>query len=146
MDEEKMLDLEAVAENAAQAEAQAEEEATGTPTGVYVHHFKKPFTLYEEKEDTVEEKQVKELTFDWDALTGADHNACCAAVTQRTGLVVVVREFTPQYLTAMAERACTLRSDKGKRVLHYGDLERMRFCDLTKIQDEARLFLRKSEL
>lgn len=145
MNEEKTLDLEAVAENAAQAEAQAEEEAKGTPTGVYVHRFQKPFTLYEKKGDTVEEKQVEELTFDWDALTGGDHNACCAAVTQRTGLVVVVKEFTPQYLTAMAERACTLRNDKGKRVLHYGDLERMRFCDLTKIQDEARRFLRQSE-
>ena len=90
MNEEKTLDLEAVAENAAQAEAQAEEEAKGTPTGVYVHRFQKPFTLYEKKGDTVEEKQVEELTFDWDALTGGDHNACCAAVTQRTDRKSVV--------------------------------------------------------
>lgn len=43
MDEEKTLDLEAVKENAAQAEKQAEEEAKGEPKGIYIHRFKKPF-------------------------------------------------------------------------------------------------------
>lgn len=142
--DEKTLDMDTVAENARQAEAQAEEESKGAPQGVYTHHFKKPFTVREKQGDEMVERKVEELTFDWDALTGADHNAACAATTQRTGLVVVLREYTPPYLTAMAERACTLRDASGKRVVRYADLERMRMTDLTKIQDEARRFLRQS--
>lgn len=143
MEDDKKLDLDAVAENARQAEEQAEAEAKEEVQGQYTHHFKKPFTIQGRKGEDTEERQVDELTFDWEALTGADHNAACAAATNR-GMMVVVREYTMPYLTAMAARACTLRDKAGKRVLTYADMERMRLADLTKIQDEARHFLRQS--
>ena len=136
MDEEKTLDMETVAENAAQAEARAEESTTETQGG-YVPRLAKPITLGE--------MQVTELVFDWGALTGADHHIACKRAMQQ-GWTVVLREFTPPYLTGMAERACTLRNEKGLRVLRYADLERLPMRDLTAIQDEARSFLRRSEL
>lgn len=144
MADEKKLDLDAVEENARLAEEQAEKETQGEAQGVYVHHFKKPFTIKRKQGDEVVEQEVTELTFDWESLSGADHNAACAVVTQRTGLMVVVREYTPPYLTEMAARACTLRKENGKRMVFYADMERMRLCDLTAIQDEMRRFLRQS--
>ncbi len=136
MDEEKTLDLETVAENAAQADEQGSAEGKAEAKGRYVHRLAKPITLGE--------MQVTELVFDWEALTGADHHiACKRAMAQ--GWTVVIREFTPPYLTGMAERACTLRNEKGQRVLRYADLERLPMRDLTAIQDEARSFLRQSE-
>lgn len=136
MDEEKKLDLETVTENARQAEEQAEEEARTKSEGRYIHTLAKAITLGE--------AQVTELVFDWDSLTGADHNIACKQAMER-GWTVVIREYTPPYLTAMAARACTLRNEKGQRVLRYVDLEKLPMKELTKIQDEARSFLRQSE-
>ncbi len=134
--DEKKLNLEDVAENAKQADAQAEAEQGVAVTDRYTHIFKEPFSIG----DT----QVTELTFDWGTLTGADHNFACRQAMDR-GWTVVLREYTPPYLTAMAARACTLRDKEGKRVMKYADMERMRLPDMTKIQDEARRFLRQSE-
>jgi hypothetical protein len=137
MAEEKVLNLDDMQENleqAAEAERSARESAEEN-VEQYTHTFRKPFTLGG--------KAVESLTFDWGALTGADHNASCKRALEH-GWTTVVREFTPPYLTAMAELACTERDEKGRRTLKYADLERMSVIDLTKIQDAARRFLTKS--
>ncbi len=134
--DEKILDMDDVVKNAGQADAQAEEEQGAAVTDRYTHAFKEPFS--------VGDTQVTELTFDWGALTGGDHNFACKQAAER-GWTVVLRQFTPPYLTAMAARACTLRDKEGHRVMKYADMERMRLPDMTKIQDEARRFLRQSE-
>lgn len=136
---EKLLDMDKAEENAEQIEEleEQEQEQEAERAGQYVHAFDPAVTVGEEK------VEAAELTFDWDSLTGADHNAACKAALER-GVTVVLREFTPSYLTALAQRACTLRDKRGRKVLRYGDLERMKLTDLTKIQDEARRFLRRS--
>jgi hypothetical protein len=121
-------------EQAAQAEKEAQ--ADKGRADVYVHKFQTPFTLGSD--------DFRELTFDFGTLTGKDHNDSCKKALEH-GWTTVVREFTPPYLTAMAECACTLRDEKGRRLLKYTDLERMNMKDLTKIQDAARRFLTRSE-
>jgi hypothetical protein len=135
--EEKTLNLEDIQENLEQAEQEAEKAKEGAGDGeTYTHAFQKPFTLGG--------KTVEKLVFDFGALTGKDHNDSCKKALEH-GWTVVVREFTPPYLTAMAALACTERDEKGRGVLRYEDLERMSMNDLAKIQNAARRFLTKSE-
>lgn len=137
-DKEKALALEQAEENAAQAEREEEldEREEMEDAAVYVHTLQKPLQ--------VGQREITELTFDFGALTGKDHNACCQRALEREGWTVVVPEFTPPYLMAMAERACTERDEKGRRVVRYGDLERMTLSDAMAIQNAARRFLRAS--
>ena len=63
--EEKKLDMEGVAQDAAEAERVAEEAKQEQETGSYTHTFKNPFPW--------KGKTYETLTFDWTALNGGDH-------------------------------------------------------------------------
>ena len=104
-EEKKATTFESTAEQAEKLEKEAKAEAD---TGTYTHIFKKPFTH--------EGRTYEKLTFYWDGLSGKDSVAIERELLGR-GLTTVIAEFTPEYLAAMAARACTYRNDDGFRTV-----------------------------
>ena len=76
--------------------------------GSYTYTFRKPFTY--------EGRTYETLTFDWDQLTGADSLAIENSITKR-GRTLVIPAYTGEYLVGMAVRACTERTEDGRRVV-----------------------------
>ena len=95
-DEKKATTFEDSAAQAERLEASARSEAD---SGTYTHVFKRPFThggvTYEH------------LTFDWESLSGKD-SVAIERELRGVNVTVVLAEFTPEYLAAMAARACGL--------------------------------------
>lgn len=130
--EEKVLDMEGVAEDAAAA-AEAEEEAKREQEiGIYKHEFKEPFRW---KEHTFES-----LTFDWTSLSGKDHLEIENEMLLM-GRTLVNPAFTGDFLAGMAARACTERNEKGKRVIDVNAIKEMTMPDFQTITRRARGFL-----
>lgn len=135
------------AESARQAEALAQAIAEGkepeeTKTTI---KLSRPVTLTTKgPKETTLTTEAAELTFDWDSLTGADHTNAARRSTA-LGWTVVLREYTPPYLTYMAVSACTLRDAAGQRALTYEAIERLPLRDAVRIQDAARNFLLRGE-
>ena len=102
----------------------AKEEAKDAK-GVYVHEFETPFTY--------EGKTYDKLTFDWNKLTGADSLAIETEL-QDLEKVVIVPEFSGDYLIRMAARACTEKIGSDLILA-------MRLADYNKIRGRARSFL-----
>ena len=92
-DEKKATTFEDSAAQAERLEASARSEAD---SGTYTHVFKRPFThggvTYEH------------LTFDWESLSGKD-SVAIERELRGVNVTVVLAEFTPEYLAAMAARA-----------------------------------------
>ena len=107
----------------------AQTEALGS-TGLYVHTFKKPFDYMG--------KKYKELTFDWESLTGRDSLDIEAEVEITTGRAVIVPAFSGEYLIRMAAKACA-------EPIGYDALEFMPLVDYNKIRSPARSFLLAAE-
>lgn len=80
-------------ENDVKKENQANEQ-----NGVYIHEFSEPFTY--------EGKTYDKLTFNWYKLTG-DDSLAIENELQSLGKVIVMPEFSGDYLVRMASRACT---------------------------------------
>lgn len=80
------------------------------------------------------------LTFNWGALTGADHLAIENELLFR-GKTLVTPEFTGDFLCGMAVRACTDRNADGLRVLDQDGMKALPMRDFQKICKRARAFL-----
>lgn len=118
----------------AAAEAAAVDEAAKREAdiGTYTHTFKKPFTY--------QERTIETLTFDWESLTGADHTAIENEILMR-GKTLVTPEFSSEFLSRMAVRACTNRDDRGIRLLNADVMQKMPMRDFQTICKKARAFL-----
>ena len=132
MSTEKKPDFAADAEAAVQLEAEAK---AGPDVRTYTHTFAEPFEC--------RGRTVTELTFNWGALTGEDHQAIEDEVLRR-GKTLVLPAYTGPFLNGMAIRACTNRDDNGIRILDDGFLKAMPFMDYQKIFMSARRFLLRS--
>ena len=132
MSTEKKPDFAADAEAAVQLEAEAK---AGPDVRTYTHTFAEPFEF--------RGRTVTELTFNWGALTGEDHEAIEGDMV-RHGQTLMVPAFTGPYLAGMAVRACTNRDDNGIRILDDDFLKAMPFMDYQKIFMSARRFLLRS--
>jgi len=134
MDENKDILNSEDAAQAAEAEAQA---AMAEPdVGSYTHVFNTPFTY--------EGETYERLTFQWDGLTGKD-SLDIERELRSKGITVVVAEYTPEYLTSMAARACTYRDAEGKRKVSMFTLQAMPLRDFRTICSRARRFLQRVE-
>lgn len=132
MSTEKKTDFAADAEAAVQLEAEAKAKPDIT---AYTHTFEEPFEF--------RGRTVTELTFNWGALTGEDHEAIESDML-RHGLTLVVPATTGPYLTGMAVRACTNRDDNGIRIVDADFLRALPLREYHKIYFSARRFLLRS--
>lgn len=132
-DEKKTTTLEETVEQAEKLEAEvnAEEDVS-----TYTHTFKNPFTY--------QGVTYKKLTFDWESLSGKDSVAIERDLLRR-GLTTVLAEFTPEYLAAMAARACTYRNAEGFRTVTADVIYAVPLREFRKICGAARRFLMRSE-
>lgn len=130
MNEDKKITT--VKDAAEQAEKLEETANTEEDIGTYTHVFKKPFTH--------EGRTYEKLTFYWDGLSGKDSVAIERELLGR-GLTTVLAEFTPEYLAAMAARACTYRNDDGFRTVTADTLYAMPIREFRRICGAARSFL-----
>ena len=125
--------LEKNAEQAEQAEAEA---LTEEDSGIYTHEFKRPFTY--------EGRTYEQLSFDWESLSGKD-SVAIERELRGVNVTVVLAEFTPEYLTAMAARACTYRSEEDFHTVKAETLYALPLRDFRQICGAARRFLMRSE-
>lgn len=132
-DEKKTTTIPDTAEQAEKLEAEARSE---DDVSTYTHTFKKPFTF--------EGVTYEKLTFNWDSLSGRDSVAIERELLRR-GLTTVMAEFTPEYLAAMAARACTYRNDEGFRTITTDAVYAMPLREFRRICGAARRFLMRSE-
>ena len=132
MSTEKKPDFAADAEAAVQLEAEAK---AGPDVRTYTHTFAEPFEF--------RGRTVTELTFNWGALTGEDHQAIEDEVLRR-GKTLVLPAYTGALLNGMAIRACTNRDDNGIRIVDADFLKALPLRDYHKIYFSARRFLLRS--
>ncbi len=116
------------------ATKEAEQDYLGT-TGVYTHHFNRPFTI--------DGETIEELVFDFESLTGADSLAIENELAV-IGKAVIVPEIAGEYLIRMAVRACTTKVN-GKR-LGVDAFKKLPLGDYNRIRGKARSFLLRSGL
>lgn len=132
MNNEKRTTIQGAAAQAEQLEKEAQ--AQNDP-GTYTHVFQEPFTY----QGTTYEK----LTFNWKALTGKDSVAIERELLGRN-VTTVLAEFTPEYLAAMAVRACTYRNADGFRTVTTDTLYALPLPEFRTICAAARRFLMRS--
>ena len=132
MAEEKYLDMQAVSEDAAEAEKVAEETRREPETGSYTHTFKNPFQW--------KGRTFESLTFDWTTLRGRDHLEIETELLMK-GRTLVNAAFTGDFLAGMAARACTELDEKGKQIIDGQAIMNMPLTDFQAITRKARGFL-----
>lgn len=120
------------AEEAARLEAEAK---SGPDITTYTHTFEKPYEY--------QGRSITELTFDWGALTGEDHQAIESDML-RNGQTLVVPAFTGAFLMGMAVRGCTARDANGIRIVDADFMKKLPIRDYQKIYMSARRFLLRS--
>ncbi len=136
MKEEKVLDLEGVEKDAADAERVAEEAKKEPETGSYTHTFKKPFQW--------KGRMFDSLTFDWTTLSGRDHLEIENEIMMK-GRTLVIPAYTGDFLSGMAARACTERDEKGRRAIDGQAIMELPMGDFQAITRSARNFLLHAE-
>ena len=136
MKEEKVLDMEGVAEDVAEAEKVTGEARREPEIGNYTHEFKRPFQW--------KGQAYERLTFDWTALKGKDHLEIEQEILMK-GRTLITPAFTGDFLAGMAARACTERNEKGKRVIDGRAVIEMDMADFQAITRKARGFLLRAE-
>lgn len=125
-------ELAQAASAAAEQEAAAAQEAD---EGTYIHTLSRPIQW--------EGKTYEQLTFRWDALTGADHLAIERELLV-AGITLVVPAFTGGYLCGMAVRVC--EELRELKLPSRNDFIRMLpLLDFSAICGKARRFLLRSE-
>lgn len=127
--DKKPTTIEESAEQAERAEAEA---LTEEHSGIYTHEFKKPFTY--------DGRTYERLSFDWESLSGKDSVAIERELVNRN-IAVVHAGFTPEYLAAMAVRACTYRNEDGFRTVTTNMIYALPLGEFRKICIAARSFL-----
>lgn len=130
--DQTMENIKTAAKQAKQLEKEAQ--AQKDP-GVYTHILQEPFTY----QSTTYEK----LTFNWKALSGKDSVAIERDLLNRN-VTTVIAEFTPEYLAAMAARACTYRNADGFRMVTADTLYALPLPEFREICAAARRFLLRS--
>jgi hypothetical protein len=133
MSEEKRTTT--IQDTAEQAERLEKEAGEQTDVGSYTHVFEEPFTY----EGTAYER----LTFNWKTLSGKDSVSIQRELLNRN-VTTVIEEFTPEYLAAMAARACTYRNADGFRMITTDALYALPLPDFRAICAAARRFLLRS--
>lgn len=123
---EQVSELEEMAQNAEALEQAAKQKPDAA---AYTHRFKKPFTW--------ENLTFDELTFDWGRLTGTDYLAVENEMLAQ-GKTLVTPEFSGDFLTGIAARACTSK-------LNVQTLKKMPLRDFRAILGRARSFLLRAE-
>lgn len=136
MAEVKELDMNAIEEDAADAEKAAEEAKNEPESGEYTHTFKKPFPW--------KGRMFDSLTFDWTSLSGKDHLEIENELLMK-GRTLVSPAFNGDFLAGMAARACTERDEEGKRVIEGEAIGKMTMTDFQIITRKARSFLLRAE-
>lgn len=121
-----------IQDSAAQAEQLEEEARASEDAGSYTHVFQKPFAYQGET--------YEKLTFDWKTLSGKDSVSIERELLNRN-VTTVIAEFTPEYLAAMAARACTYRNGDGFRVVTTDTLYALPLPEFRAICGAARRFL-----
>ena len=134
--EEKVINREDIAADAAEAEKVAEEAMQEQETGSYTHTFKNPFQW--------KGRTFERLTFDWTALTGRDHLEIEQEIIMK-GRTLISPAFTGDFLAGMMARACTERNEKGKRIIDGQAVKEMPMNDFQAITRKARGFLLRAE-
>ena len=134
MSEEKRTTT--IQDTAEQAERLEKEAGEQPDVGSYTHVFEEPFTY----EGTAYER----LTFNWKTLSGKDSVSIQRELLNRN-VTTVIEEFTPEYLAAMAARACTYRSEEDFRTVKAETLYALPMRDFRQICGAARRFLMRSE-
>lgn len=89
-------------------EAEKQASSSKTDFGKYTIFFKTPF-VYEGRE-------YEQLDFDFTTMTGNDYIAIENEVLQQTGTTVVAPQFNTPFMVRLAAKACTTRSEDGRRV------------------------------
>ncbi len=95
------------------------------------------FTIALKKPVTYNGKEYKELSFDFDKLTGRDGLAIEDELS-RLGKAVIAPVFSGEYLVRMAARACT--EQVGADIF-----DMLTLTDYNRVRSEARSFLLRSE-
>lgn len=131
-DEKRTTTIQDAAEQAERLKREAGEQ---TDVGSYTHVFEEPFTY----EGTTYEK----LAFNWKTLSGKDSASIERELLNRN-VTTVIAEFTPEYLAAMAARACTYRNADGFRTITTDALYALPLPDFRAICAAARRFLLRS--
>lgn len=132
MKDEKHTTPQDSAEQAAQLEKEA---AAQKDNGTYTHVFQEPFTYQGET--------YEKLTFNWKSLSGRDSVSIERELLNRN-ITTVIAEFTPEYLSAMAARACTYRNSDGFRTINTDALYELPMPEFRAICNAARRFLMQS--
>lgn len=125
----------AIEESARQAERLEQEALAQEDTGTYTHVFQEPFTY--------QGVTYEKLTFHWRSLSGKDSVSIERELLNRN-VTTVLAEFTPEYLAAMAARACTYRSSDGFRTVNTDLLYALPLPEFRAICAAARRFLLRS--
>lgn len=120
---------------AEQAERLEMEANAQKDNGTYTHVFQDPFTYQGET--------YENLTFNWKSLSGKDSVAIERELLNRN-ITTVIAQFTPEYLAAMAARACTYRNADGFRTITTDALYELPILEFRAICDAARRFLLRS--
>lgn len=129
MKDEKHTSIQDTAEQAERLEREAQAQKDG---GTYTHVFQEPFTYQGET--------YEKLTFNWKSLSGKDSVAIERELLNRN-ITTVIAQFTPEYLAAMAARACTYRNNDGFRTITTDALYELPILEFRAICDAARRFL-----
>ena len=103
----------------------------------YTHYFKRPFTY--------QDRTVESLTFDWDTLSGRDSLAIEWELRAKN-ITLVIPAYTGEYLVGIAARACTDRTEEGKRFVGTDMIQAMPLGDFQQITNRARNFLIRAGL
>jgi len=131
--------MEGMAETLAEAAEQIEADALAEEPGNerYTHYFKRPFTY--------QDRTVESLTFDWDTLSGRDSLAIERELRAKN-ITLVIPAYTGEYLVGIAARACTDRTEEGKRFVGTDMIQAMPLGDFQQITNRARNFLIRAGL
>lgn len=133
MDDKKTTTtLEDTAKQAEKLEAEAQ---VAPDNSTYTHELQEPFTY----QGTTYDK----LTFNWATLSGKDSVSIERELLNRN-ITTVIAEFTPEYLAAMAARACTYRNNDGFRTVTADMLYALPLLEFRQICNAARRFLLQS--
>lgn len=128
-------DTTTIERSAAQAEELEASARSEADSGTYTHVFKRPFTH--------EGVTYEQLTFNWESLSGKD-SVAIERELRGINVTVVLAEFTPEYLAAMAARACTYRNADGFRTVNRDLLYALPLREFRQICNAARRFLLRS--
>ena len=105
-----------------------EKEVENAPVGAETITFRKPFTF--------EGKTYKELTFDWDKLTGRD-SLDVERELSHMNVVLLVPSINGEYLVRIAAKACTTP-------IGYDLIESLPLWEYNQVRGAARNFLNRA--